>query len=240
LEATGPVKKREDQSKTAYVWLLKQILKKIKYEETKNGECWTHWLEISNQDIVQDIVEAAEGFVKSASSGLLEKSGPVVDGTKQIVLWLKTFSKIVHTEVVEEETGLSEVEDVDTKPEETVLPAPPASIPDSLESRSLAEDQMTTAKGSVHLRELVARLEAFEKLIGQEKFVHAALLSDEINVIINNFDPRKYFPELFKDYYRIYATNIEMIDEAGAARETTAWNAMEAFCTVDLDGFVDS
>jgi hypothetical protein len=79
---------------------------------------------------------------------------------------------------------------------------------------------------------------AFERLLTKEQYPKAAIVADDINNIIANFDPRIYFPKIFSNYSLLLALNIGEITAFGENRGSVEWQTMEDLYKVDLDSFV--
>jgi hypothetical protein len=88
--------------------------------------------------------------------------------------------------------------------------------------------------------ELTQKLRAFEELIKKHEYRKAALVADDLQQIIEHFDPRSYFPEVFAGFSAHLSRNIHALAEHWDDRESVAWKALAQFYHVDLDGFVES
>jgi len=66
----------------------------------------------------------------------------------------------------------------------------------------------------------------------------AALIADDINNIISNFDPTMYFPEIFSGFSLTYAKNISEIISCETYKGSPNWKAMMELYKVDLDSFM--
>jgi hypothetical protein len=98
--------------------------------------------------------------------------------------------------------------------------------------------QPVTLRGSAALRELLMKLEAFELLVEAGKYDRAALLCDDVHALVDHFDPRLYFPELFATFGRLVSENIGKLEVHWQQRDSSMWNALRQFSRVDLAGFV--
>ena len=56
-DALGPINKREKVFEKSLEWLLKQLLKKIQYEEGKNTALWQEWKIDINADQINQILQ---------------------------------------------------------------------------------------------------------------------------------------------------------------------------------------
>ena len=113
----------------------------------------------------------------------------------------------------------------------------------SIEPRSRSEvsagTQRLDLKVSPAFVELCHKLQAFESLIEKRKFLKAALVADDLTSVVSNFDPRTYFPDLFADFGKLLAENVEVLAEHWTQRDTLSWKALEQYYRVDLQRFVD-
>ena len=244
-QAVGPMKNKEKHAKNSLLWFFKQLVRKLNYEEEKQGPGWQQWTTTVDSDNAQETAELIATFHRLVGPTLDEQAKPVMDSVKKIENWMRSFAKAVYREP-EPEAELEK----EPEPQET---APDVNAPESTGEAPVAQStqqqvivgatlsgNLPIVEGSIHLVELMKKMAAFEKLIKEEKFVHAALVADDINATMENFDPRLYFPSLFKNFSRLFALSINELAEAEDARETVAWKAMESFYHVDIDEFVKS
>lgn len=104
-------------------------------------------------------------------------------------------------------------------------------------SSSLSSDTTVELRVSPRFLELQAKLRAFETLIQQKRFDRAALVADDINRLITDFDPREYFPSLFASFAAKLNEHIGHIGNHWADKESLAWETMSQFYRVDLAAF---
>ena len=86
--------------------------------------------------------------------------------------------------------------------------------------------------------ELQSKLRAFELLVEQGNHERAAVVADDLLQLIEHFDPRTYFPELFVQFSALFSTNIGLLEQHWERRESMAWKALDQFYRVDLKKFV--
>ncbi len=237
LEALGPAKNREKHIQTILNWLMKQLLKKLQYEEEKKSSLYEGWISELTSDDVQEGLEAADELRRALGPVLEDGAGPVLDGLMKVNDWLTAFQRLVYKEPEpeiepdEEPDEYEEDEEEETPPETkkgTVYPSAP-----------LADNDMSGLEGSYHLKLLLKKLEAFDRLISEGKYPSAALVADDINNIIANFDPKIYFPKLFARFSLLLAANINELLGFQEHKGTAEWQALEELYKVDLDSFVN-
>ena len=238
--AVGPAKNKEKHTKNSLLWFSKQLLRKLNYQEEKQGPGWQQWTNTVTSDQAQETADLIATFHRLVGPVLDEQAKPVMDAVKKIETWMRSFAKAVYKEPEPEVEPEPEQEEITEEPQAAAA-APANEIPlQQVTTGSAISGNLPVVEGSIHLVELMKKMAAFEKLIEEEKFIHAALVADDINATIESFDPRIYFPNLFKNFSRLFALSINELAEAEDARETMAWKAMEAFYHVDIDEFVKS
>jgi hypothetical protein len=223
-EALGPVKNREKHAQTSLNWLFRQLLKKFQYEEGKDSDVYQQWIAEVSSEEVQETLDASEGLQKALGMALEDMANPLLDGLSKVNDWLKAFQKVVYREPeVEEEAEL-------TAEAEAKEMAAPASLGFGYEA--------VIAEGSYHLQLLLRKMEVFARLVEKGEFPKAAIVADDINQIIADFDPRIYFPKMFSRYSLLRALNIADISGFDEHKGSVEWLTMQDLYKVDLESFV--
>jgi len=230
-EATGPIKKRERHAQISFNWLFKQLDKILQYEEEKESDAWKEWLESVTSDDVQTILDAGDGLQSALSETLEDDAGPLLELMFKIKKWLVNFQQFVYQEPEPEPVGHAEPDPAgDTEPVEEA--GQQTALPLAIDTDSLA------AQGSYQLKVLLKKLNIFEHLVKTKNFALASLVADDINYIIADFDPKLYFPELFKSFSYLLAMNIAQLSAFDGNKQTLEWQAMQELYKVDLDSFL--
>jgi len=239
LDALGPVRNREKHIQTILNWMMKQLIKKLQYEEGKNSNLYEGWISEVSSDQVQEALDAGDELRRTLGPVLEDAAGYVLDGLIKVNDWLTAFQRLVYREPEpepEEETedlGDEEAkEGIEEERQEAGRKEAYVSIP------RLDEDEISV-EGSFHLKLLIRKLEAFDRLISAEKYSSAALISDDINSIIVNFDPKVYFPKLFTRFSLQFAANINELFAFEEHKNSVEWQAMQELYKVDLESFVN-
>ena len=222
-DAVGPIKNREKHAQTSLNWFLRQLTKKLQYEEGKDSDVYQQWVAEVSSDEVQKTLDASEELQAAFGTALEDQAEPLVDGLSKVNEWLGIFQRLVYREPeIEEEFE----PDAEAEPAEMVAPvgAPIA-------------DVALSAEGSYHLQLLLRKMEVFSRLIEKEDFPKAAIVADDINQIIADFDPRIYFPKMFSRYSLLRAVNIGELNASEEHKGTLEWQTMQDLYKVDLDSF---
>jgi len=228
-DALGPINKREKVFEKSLEWLLKQLLKKIQYEESKNTALWQEWKMDINADQVKEIQQLGGILRLSLNHQFEDKAGPLVDLWSKIEQWLRVFQQLECQPVEVEAEILGDLNI------EEVVPVEIINTPvNALKNTGLAFES------SYHMDLLLKKLAAFERLIEEGKFPKAALMAEDINQTVSNFDPKFYFPKIFETFVRLQALNFEELATYSYQRDEQHWQIMQDWLKVDIDSFVKS
>ncbi len=246
LAALGPVKKREKHIQSILNWLMKQLHKKMQYEETKNSDTYQYWIEQATTEQIQQALDAGDELRHVLGLVLEDAAGAVLDGLLNVNDWLRAFQPLVYREQEEpeEEDASDQGDQEDTSWDET------EEEDEQLEDESAEELEQETepasfnvaelaSEGSYALNLLLKKLDAFEQLIADGKYSSAALIADDVNSMLSNFDPKLYFPRLFTRFSLLFACHINELTAYQASRDTVQWQALQELYKVDLESFVN-
>jgi hypothetical protein len=218
-EAVGPVKNREKHVQASLNWFLRQLAKKLQYEEGKDSDVYQQWIAEVSSDDIQAALEASEELQGALGGALEDQAEPLLDGLSKVNEWLGTFQRLVYREPEPEPEAEAELAE-----REAPVGAPIA-------------DVAVAAEGSYYLQLLLKKMEVFSRLIEKEDFPKAAIVADDINQIIADFDPRIYFPKMFSKYSLLRAVNIGELNASEEHKGTLEWQTMQDLYRVDLDSF---
>lgn len=240
IDALGPVKNREKHIQTILNWLMKQIIKTLQYEEEKNSISYRKWISGVSSDQVQETLDASNKLRRVLGPVLEDAAGPVLEGMMKINDWLISFQRLVYKEPEPEpeEEKEPEIEEKAVAEEEIAQEPQEEERVRVYEPVPQAEEEIAGVEGSYHLKLLIKKLEAFDALISTQKYASAAIVADDINAIIANFDPRIYFPNLFIRFALQCASNINNLTAYAEYKESAAWQALQDLYKVDLESFV--
>ncbi|SMF94703.1 hypothetical protein SAMN02949497_2035 [Methylomagnum ishizawai] len=226
-EAIGPVEKREKKVELSLNWLFKQVLKTLQYEEGKQSPTWNRWLSDTSSEELDPVLDAVQAFGPGIGERLGDGAGTVLDVSSKIREWLRNFQRLVYREPEPEPEPVEEIpeaEEPEPEPERRAAPKPALGLEGEL---------------SYPMALLLRKLAAFERLVAEEKFPRAALVADDINQTLANFDPKLYFPQIFATFARLQALNIGELLNYADQRDSPEWQAMQEWFKVDIDSFTD-
>lgn len=240
-DALGPAAKKEKHTQTNLRWLVNQLLKKVQYEEEKRSDLWTTWQRQVSSDEVGECIEAVESLRRQVSRVLEEAGAPVSDGLVKLSGWLGSFQQLVYREAEAEFEPEPPAEEEGASAAESLVPgeAVPRPIPGRSGPPSGSTEEVVYAEGSFHLRELMQKMDIFERLVLEGKYNRAALVADDVMEVIGQFDPKLYFPKLFARFFQLMAVHVEEISSYGVDRESIEWQVLRELYKVDREGFAD-
>lgn len=251
LAALGPVRNQKKHIQTILTWLVKQTIKILQFEESNPKGLFRDWAETTSSDDVQEVVDALEDLRRAVGPVLEDAAGPVVEGLMKNKDWLVSFQRLIYKEpepeaapeaeerdeeAVEEQADAEEFAAEEEAGGEQQFDGGEASARDY---RQRAEAAAPGIEGSVHLHLLMKKMKAFERLISSQNFAGAAVVADDIQATIANFDPRIYFPKLFVSYSKLVAVHINSLASYAEYKETPSWQALVDLYKTDLKSFLE-
>jgi hypothetical protein len=226
-EQIGPADRRDKYAKNSVSWLLKQIFIDLQTLQIEDGESWAGLLESCSQDHMSLIIDRAEGIKAPLNERLEDAAGPSFINLKELIDWLTEFKSLLPTP---EPEGLIGDDDVDS------LPSVEATTNFS-QTPALSSWQISS--GSVHLEILNRKLALFQEVLAQGEMVKAAVIAMDVNQLLESFDPKKYFPDLFSSYFTNMVNYGDEINGIIEMSGSPNWQALVNLYEVDLDKFKD-
>jgi hypothetical protein len=89
------------------------------------------------------------------------------------------------------------------------------------------------------LDNLSRKLKIFEALIENDDYLKAAVVANDIDHLIENFDPLSYFPKLFAKYFSIFAKHVTALTEQYEKKDSLQVRALVKLYRTDLKMFLD-
>ncbi|MEN6489772.1 MAG: type VI secretion system protein IglI family protein [Smithella sp.] len=224
IAALGPARNREKHIKNTLSWLFKTISNNLIYETEKRTEVYSQWQASITPEQVQKILESGSGLQEAIA--MLEVSSDITDVFTKILEWFQVFQNVVHREQSEDEKQQEEVAEEASPQQETRKPWKDNSTLEGIE-------------GSYHMKLLMRKLDAFDRLVEENKLALAAIVADDINNTISNFDPKLYFPGLFTRFYVQFAKNVNQLINYVQFKNSAAWMTLQELYKVDIESFVE-
>lgn len=255
-DAVGPTKNKEKQAKNSLNWFFKQINKTLENQEKKKEAEWERWLEQTSSDEIYQALDSAGQLKRHLPMALEDNASVALDQLAWTTGWMDSFYRLIYQEEAEPEepkSEESEADDDDDTEEQGFNPGDEFEAPEDDREQSLDNGSehipqgaqfspgqggtLKSGQGSYLLQLLLRKMALFERLIKEDKNAGAALVAQDINRILADFDPQIYFPEIFSGFAGVYALNIEKILPFKECKSSAVWQAVEKFYHVDMDSF---
>ncbi|WP_437594395.1 type VI secretion system protein IglI family protein [Sorangium sp. So ce1000] len=241
FEAIGPAKRRKDHFNKRLAWLFETIVDALEYRE-KHGT--------SGYDALHE-EPGPEALGAAIHSGERVAAELATDAYASAARALGRLMGFLHAraEALADEPSPSPAsaagqpssapgEDISpASPADPALPRDGAHAPVAAGGAARARIELAVAHPFL---ELLAKLRAFEVLVERGDIAKAAIVAEDVQQIIESFDPRAYFPEVFARFSALLSNNIGPLSEQLEERESLAWKARSQFYRVDLEGFIRS
>lgn len=216
-------KEKRKHTQRSLKWFFTRLQKTLDRAREKSDESWNNWIESTSTEKIQSIMDNIDSFRSVLSSIVEDPSGNIEQLTK-LKEWVNQFYSVVY-EFEESQKPQEEIVEEEEVVEET-------------KERASEGGETFNFDGSYELGFLMKKIEAFQELVSKGEHLKASIIADDINEIVNNFDPRIYLPKVFAGFY---GTLSETIEEIGMcwdeSRDTLVWETLKNHYKTDLDGF---
>ncbi len=231
-EAIGPLKNRTKHARNSLSWFFKQANKSLENEEKKKRKKWRIWQEDTSPADIQEALEISRNLGTTIEDVLEKQSVTVVDGLAKLTAWLDSYYRLIYRE-----PETKQIRDSATQEESISIEIESEPGPQKATLLKGADD-LQNGMESPPLQLLLKKMTAFEQLLEENKKTGAALVANDINQTIRNFDPQIYFPSLFAKFTRLFALNTEELLAFDGCRDTAVWLSMEKLYHVDMESFI--
>ncbi|RKG90955.1 hypothetical protein D7W82_01915 [Corallococcus sp. CA049B] len=208
----------------ALTWLFQTLLSALKYHHGKKDAGWEAWTQGFTDGKRKDALRGIQ-TLQGALEGSAFRNGS--QGLAGLGQWLKETQERAAAPAPAPEPAKPAAP---AKGRAAKAAAPPPSFP-----RTTGPLQL---RGSAHLLELCDKLKAFEVLVERGDFQKAALVSDDVLRTLEDFDPRRYLPELFSSFGALLNRHVGDIQEHWERKDSMEWRTLSQFYQVDLGAFV--
>lgn len=83
------------------------------------------------------------------------------------------------------------------------------------------------------------KLHGFQQLVHRGDFAKAAIIANDVQRIIEQFDPVEFLPSLFAGYFRAMSQALDELRPHLDEPDDTPWQVLSRFYQADLDGFLE-
>jgi len=225
--ALGPAERKQAHIARSVRWLLETTADTINYEQQRSTERWHIWQSKVTAATCRRVLDAMQALIYGAGEATVQATA---ESSARIARWLRDTTAQLD---VEEARHMSSDEESKVAPE--AQPPQEAAAPARLDVS--AAPLTCEVRGSTKLVDLLRKLEAFENLVDRKAYERAALVGDDVMGLLDSFDPREYFPELFSQFGALLSAHVEDITPHWQHKDSVRWRMLEQFYKVDLERF---
>ncbi len=232
-DEVGPERHRRKVISLGVESLIDNMTSTLNYWQTQGSEAFQSWIDEATRESLEETIESLQRLHELPEEHL---SPDVVNvQLPKLTQILRGIQKSLPSR--DEATESMDDNEATAGPSEAPQPTPDskgraASTPGALPAAMHGEM-------SAELAMLLKKIQAFETLVEAKRFERAAMVADDIQSAVENFDPRKYFPSLFADFYADLVQNFDQISSFWARRDSADWAVLQQLYDVDLDTFVE-
>jgi hypothetical protein len=232
FDAIGPIANREQNFEKSLSWIMRQIYKKICYEEKKNSSLWQEWHSNIHEEDISQILEAGEILCLNLNQKITDKAVNIINLWNKIQAWMNALKMMIARPLalIPTETENDSL---------LMLPKEDNEVISELHTNEYISN-FQGYESSYHMMILLKKITAFEQMIHKKKFDHAALILEDIKQTLSEFEPMLYLPKIFENFVKLQALNINELVAYQQQRGTLEWEVMQEWFKVDLDGFINS
>ncbi len=223
-DSISPSTNRDQHAKKAIDWLFMRIIKNCEFISRMVGSGNLAFFNQCTAEINKKGVEKALKVAYALNETLEGKwdDSNLSDLLMHVVKWIKEFSQIL----LDRETT-----------EKAARRAPPPPPPEEEEEEVSPKVTPTHDEGiSDAMRLLQRKMDAFQYLIEKRDYQKAAVIADDIERLIENFNPLVYLPKVFTRHFSLYARVSTKLDDN---RDGGAFRILEKLYQTNLDAFLE-
>ena len=169
-------------------WLLRKISRKMKFLAQQQKQEWLVWLSELNAEAVTEIKTHLAEFEHVLSEKFVLTQQQSLNALKHLM------GQIAEIDITPfQEFSLANDEAVE-EPEIATLANTTADVLPALANTT------NTADMSAPLQQLHQKLACFQTLVEKQDYIKASIVAEDITQTVDNFDPRRFFPALFKPF----------------------------------------
>lgn len=227
-EKISPVNMRDKYLLSSLTWFLSTVGKKLKrseklYKSKKADEFWNKSVHAITAQKVEQLLAATKEF-----SIYLHKKIDDTDLNQYLLFiskWMDNLKSVAENERADEPEEPKQHE-----------PAPQAAVKPSTSPQTPLKEVADTSEPFTLL---IKKIQAFEALVAKQQFEKAALVSEDLSLILKNFDPSVYFPKLFSKYFALSAVHIDTLAQEWENKNSLKWEALQRLYQTDLEEFIE-
>lgn len=234
-EKLSPVKARDKHSQMSMNWFFSSIGKKLRrseklYREKRPDAFWKDSIQTLS---IQDIE-----YLKDQTNTLYHclakrwDDSSIQQHLMFISKWLTGLESIIALH--SDQTVQDNIEQVHEETKSDLAPALIESDKTSFKTTFFEEVLIS----SCLMKEFFNKIQTFEQLVEKQEFVKSALVADDIQKTIVDFNPAIFFPKLFSRYFSLIAQHIDILSQEWEHKTSLKWQFLHKLYLADLEEFM--
>ncbi|AUX23286.1 uncharacterized protein SOCEGT47_038090 [Sorangium cellulosum] len=239
FEAIGPARRREEHFNKRLAWLFDTIVDALEYHQKNGTPAWGAFQEGLGPGVIEAVFRSGE---RAAAALAADVYASAARGLGRLLGFLRARAEVLAARAAPPSAPAAELPP--PAPREDAPAASPGAPALTPEGARAAAAPGGAPRARIELAvahpflELLAKLRAFEVLIERGELEKAAIVAEDVQQIVEGFDPRAHFPEVFARFSALLSQHIDALSAHLDERDSLAWKARSQFYRVDLEGFV--
>ncbi|MES9906645.1 MAG: type VI secretion system protein IglI family protein [Sedimenticola sp.] len=211
-------------------FFFKKLNRKIEFFSRQQNIQLLDWYEQLDYEALEQVQSNAQDFIDFASGLLLT--------TEQNSIALMRRFKQTMSEI-----RLKSPQQPEEQPQEE--PLPPAVVeelavePPAIPVTASITAELMLEQLSYPLELLIKKLDVFQMLLTQQDHIKTAVLMTDVLQTLETFDPKVYFPQLFKPFVEAQVLYGDQLQETEMLAQKYSTQALKDLLSLDLDAFID-
>lgn len=238
----GPQKNQQSFFAKRLVWLFTTIADHLAYYRKEGGADWDRTRAGLTIDSLADILDRGKQVDTALTTAAHEKTAMVLatlmGALRTLAAELEVADQAAKNSAVETSSSEEDEDEIDSDTEKHEEDS--EEQPERVAKVHVGNFGKRAVKLDVssQFMDLLAKLRAFEELVGKGDLMKAAVVAEDVQNSIESFDPRVYFPSAFSRFSELLSHHSEELGEHIENRDSFAWKTMSQFYKVDLEKFV--
>jgi hypothetical protein len=234
LAAFGPFDRRDAQLDRRLAWTFEKMSDLFAYHSGKNDATFVGWDEGATPEVFTRAIESGRALSALLGERSYIEAGQRFGAVSRMLAERAEVIRGVRARSNESSQAPVPAASGEAEPQ-PVAPTRASPVSNSgLRGRGTATLEVTD-----RFLDLEARLAAFSTLAERGDFERAAVAAEEVLAELADFDPRRYFPDVFAKFYRHMSRDVEKLTPYLNHTDSPRHEMLRQFFRIDLAKFVE-
>ena len=233
LPADMPEDEKLEQIDQSLVLLFDKINRKLGFLAEQKKPELTDLLAQLDSQALEEMARCAEAFIDLTESLLASCQCLSIEQIRQFQQYMADIA-LDQAKLQRQQAQASQQEAREAKLEASQADQDQPAATDPLASL------LPSGSLSASLEQLIKKLTTFQYLLNRQDYIKAVIVMTDIAQTIENFDPRLFFPELFKPFVKAQVSHADpLLDAQMMVSQQSNMQALNDLYQLDLDAFID-